>query len=78
MLTTPEVVAPRADAVSLVHSDAGDLLPPGQGLQHLPDIGHDNNEKICKDSRVCEGNIIYVCYLMCIDSVMFVDDMVCI
>ena len=45
MLTTPKVVAPRADAVSLVHSDAGELLPPGQGLQHLPDIGHDNNEK---------------------------------
>ena len=33
---------------------------------------------MCKDSRVCEGNIINVCYLMCIDSVMFEDDMVCI
>ena len=45
MLTTPKVVAPRADAVGLVHSDAGELLPPGQGLQHLPDIGHDNHVK---------------------------------
>ena len=45
MLTTPKVVAPRADAVSLVHSDAGELFPPGQGLQHLPDIGHDNHVK---------------------------------